>query len=232
MNKKVVIFGSHKWAEVVYCYLTSDSEYEVVGFTVDKDYLVTPTLFGLPVVPFHNMEECFPPSDFAMLVGLSYQRMNRLREERFLEAKEKGYSLVSYVSSKAVTWPDLSIGENCVLAEQTVVHPYVSIGNDVTIGSNAVIGHHSVIKDHVFISPGVVILGGVTIEPNCIIAANATVREGIRIARECLIGMGVVIHRNTKERQAYVAGRPELLPKPTNDLSEWLSWSVDAPSSE
>ncbi len=227
MSKRVVIFGSHKWAEVVYCYLKYDSEHEVVGFTVDKEYLVKPTLFDLPVVPFHDVESAFPPSDVAMIVGLSFQRMNRLREERYRQAKEKGYSFVTYVSSKAVTWPDLSIGENCIVSQQTVVQPFVSIGNNVTIGANAIIGHHSVIKDHVFISPGVVILGGVTIEPNCFVAANATIREGVRIARECLIGMGVAIHRNTEERQAFAARQAELLPKPTNELNAWLSWSVD-----
>src|SRR5262245_10625343 len=104
--KKVVIFGAHRFAELMYCYLRNDSQYEVVGFTVDNEYLRKPTLLGLPVVPFHKVEDFFPPSDVAMLVGLSFQRMNRLREERFLQAKTKGYSIASYVSSKAITWPD------------------------------------------------------------------------------------------------------------------------------
>jgi sugar O-acyltransferase (sialic acid O-acetyltransferase NeuD family) len=216
--KRVVIFGAHKFAELIYCYLQYDSEYEVVGFTVDEEYLRKPAIFGLPVVPFDRVEHFFPPSDVAMMVSLSFQRMNRLREERFLQARQKGYSLVSYVSSKAVTWPDLSIGENCVISEQTVVHPYVRIGNNVIISTDVAIGHHSVIGDHVFIAPGAVILGGATIGPYCVIAANACVREGIKVASQCLIGMGVSVNRDTEESQVFVARASELLPKPANEL--------------
>jgi sugar O-acyltransferase (sialic acid O-acetyltransferase NeuD family) len=159
-----------------------------------------------------------------MLVSLSFQRMNRLREERYLQAKQKGYSFLNYVSSRAVTWPDLSLGENCLISEQTIVHPFVKIGSNVIVGANATIGHHSVIGDNVFIAPGAVILGGVHIESHSVIGANASVKEGVRIGRECLIGMGVSVYQNTSARQALVRRPPELLPKPSNELDRWLSW--------
>jgi sugar O-acyltransferase (sialic acid O-acetyltransferase NeuD family) len=216
--KRVVIFGGHRFAQLIYSYLKYDSDHEAVGFTVDKEYLLEPMMFGLPVVPFHKVEDFFPPSDVGMIVSLSFQRMNRLREERFLQAKQKGYSLVSYVSSKAVTWPDLSIGENCIISEQAVVHPFVKIGNNVIVGTNVAIGHHAVIKDHVFVSPGAVILGGATIGEYSVVAANACVREGIRVASECLIGMGVSVNKDTEEGQAFVAGASRLLEKSATKL--------------
>jgi len=223
---KVVIFGSHKWAEAVYIYLKYDSQYEVAGFTVDQEYQKSDTLFELPVVPFHEVERFFPPGSYKMLLGMSFQRMNRFREERYVEAKRKGYGLISYVSSRSNTWPNLVVGENCIICQQVAIEPFVTIGNNVVISSNVVIGHHVAIKDHVFIAPGVTILGGVTIEPYCLLAANSTVKEGVRIGRDCLIGMGVSVQEDTKECQAYFAPAPELFPKPTTQLREWLSWPV------
>ena len=38
-KKKVIIFGTSGIAEIAYEYLTHDSDYEVVLFTVEKDYI-------------------------------------------------------------------------------------------------------------------------------------------------------------------------------------------------
>lgn len=223
--ENIIIFGNSLFAEHVYTYLMHDSPYKVVAFTVDRKYMKKEELFGLPIVPFEDVETFFHPSENKMLVSLGFQKLNRLRENRYSQAKSKGYTLISYISSKAITWPGLVVGENCFIGEG-IVNPFVQIGNDVIIGSGAVIGHHSVIKDHCFISPGVVMLGGVTVEEYCFIGANATIKEGITIARECLIGAGAAIIRNTRERSVYIDKPAELLPKPSNLLSPWLTWPV------
>ena len=63
-----------------------------------------------------------------------------------------GYSLVSYVSSKAILWPNVEIGENCFVMEGSIIQPFARIGDDVTIGPGNRIGHHSVIGDHCFLA--------------------------------------------------------------------------------
>src|SRR4030065_564530 len=85
--------------------------------------------------------------------------------EKYYQAKEKGYELISYVSPHAVTWPGLVIGDNCFIGDYSVISPFVEIGNNIQICSGSNVGHHCVIKDHCFISPGAVILGSATIEP-------------------------------------------------------------------
>lgn len=223
--EKLVIFGNSLFAEHVYFYIKYDSPYEAVAFTVDRKYIRKEELLGLPVVPFETVETIFPPSECKMLVSLGFQRLNKLRKERYVQAKIKGYDLISYVSSKAVTWPGFVMGDNCFVCEG-IFSPHVQIGNDVIIGSGVVIGHHAVIKDHCFISPGVVMLGGVTVEECCLIGANATIKEGVTVAKECIIGAGVAIMRSTQERSVYVDRPAELLPKPSNILSPLLTWPV------
>lgn len=224
--EKVIIFGNSLYAEHVFLYLTHDSPFNVVAFTVDRNYIRKEELFGLPVVPFETVESLFPPSEYKMIVSLGFQRVNRLREEKYFQAKEKGYDLITYMSSRAVSWPGLIVGDNCIISE-AIINPYVKIGNDVTIGSGAVIGHHSVIKDHSFIAPGVTFPGDVTVEEYCLIGANATIKEGVTVARDCLIGAGVTITKNTKEKEVYVNRPPELYPKSSDELRTWLMWSMD-----
>ncbi|CAN5532763.1 acetyltransferase [soil metagenome] len=202
---KVIIFGVSQWAELAHFYLTHDSPHEVVGFTLDRAYLQNTEYKGLPVVAFDEVEQHYPPSGYRMFIPMSFKKMNHARAEKYTGAKAKGYKLVSYISSKATTWPGFKCGENCFIFEDNTIQPFVAIGNDVVLWSGNHIGHHSTIKDHVMITSHVVISGCCTIEPYCFFGVNATVRDETVIARETLVGAGVVILKDTQEFEVYKA---------------------------
>jgi sugar O-acyltransferase (sialic acid O-acetyltransferase NeuD family) len=223
---KVVIFGATDAALLNHFYLTHDSPHEVVAFTVDRNYIKERTLCGLPVVPFEDIESSYPPSDYKMLVAIFYGRVNRTRAEKYAQTKAKGYELVSYVSSKAVTWPGLVVGDNSFIGENCSMGPGVKIGNNVSISPGSVVGHDSVVKDHCFLASHTVILGCVTIEPYCFLGANSTIKNDVTVARECIIGASALITSNTIERGVYTSRPAELLPKRSNQLSTWLTWGA------
>jgi sugar O-acyltransferase (sialic acid O-acetyltransferase NeuD family) len=200
---KVVIFGTGQLADVAHFYLTHDSPHEILAFTADSDFVKSDQHLGLPVVPFERVEERYPPDEFRMFVPISYRHRNRLRESKFRQAKEKGYSLISYICSRAVTWPGLTVGENCFIFEANVIQPFVEIGDNVVLWSGNHIGHHSRIGDHCFLASHVVVSGSVTIEPFCFLGVNSTIRDGITIARECIIGAGSLILEDTEPRGVY-----------------------------
>ena len=56
-----------------------------------------------------------------MFLPISFKQMSYFRKAKFEQAKAKGYSCVSYVSSKATTWSDLNIGENCFIFEDNMI---------------------------------------------------------------------------------------------------------------
>jgi sugar O-acyltransferase (sialic acid O-acetyltransferase NeuD family) len=195
---RVVVFGIGQFAELAHFYLTHDSPHEVVGFTVDGDYLTQDEYLGLPVSAFEEVQDAFPPGDAALFLPISFKRMNHVRAERVEQAKEKGYELVSYVSSHATTFPGFECGENCFILEDNTIQPFVKVGADVIMWSGNHIGHHSTIGDHVMITSHVVISGGCTIEPNCFFGVNSTIRDETVIGRETLVGAGVTILSDTE----------------------------------
>jgi sugar O-acyltransferase (sialic acid O-acetyltransferase NeuD family) len=219
---KVILFGDGQVASVAYAYLTNDSQYEVAAFTVDRDRWTEPTLFGLPVVPFDEVEAHYPADVYRMLVSISFRRMNHLRAEKYAAAKAKGYRLISYLSSRALSWPDLEIGENCSVTGNTVIEPFVRIGNNVHIGSGCHIGHHTVIHDHAFLAAHVAVAGAVTIGPYSFLGMNATVRDGVTIASESVIGAGAGVLQDTQERGVYIGTKGRLLPLRSDELAEAL----------
>ena len=90
-SKKVIIFGTTQFAQIVHYYLTHDSSYEVVGFTVHKKFMTQEHLFELPVITFENIELEFPPSDYSMFVAVGYTNVNKIRAKIYQEAKNKKY---------------------------------------------------------------------------------------------------------------------------------------------
>lgn len=202
---KVVVFGVGQWAELAHFYLTHDSPHEVVGFTLDAEYIESKEYQGLPVVPYDEVEQHYSPAEFKMFIPMSFKRMNHARADKYYDARKRGYELISYVSSKATTFSGFECGDNCFIFEDNTIQPFVKIGNNVVLWSGNHIGHHTIIKDHVMITSHVVISGSCTIEPFCFFGVNATVRDETVIARETLVGMGVTILKDTKEFEVYKA---------------------------
>src|SRR5437588_12423874 len=120
---RVVVFGLGQWASLAHFFFTHDSLHEVVAFTVDREYLTEDAAHGMPVVPFDEVEDRYPPSGFSLFVPVSFKRMNHARADKYWEAKEKGYELVSYVSSRATTFPDFHCGDNCFILEDNTIQP-------------------------------------------------------------------------------------------------------------
>jgi len=217
--KKVVVFGTSYFGRLVYVYLKKDSRYEVVAFTLNREYInKTEKFMGLDVVPFEEIESLYPPDHFAMFVAIGYKRVNKSRAELYQACKNKGYELITYINSKATLWGENEIGDNCFIFENNVIQPFVKIGNNVIIWSGNHIGHDTTIGDHCFIASHAVISGNVTIGPYCFIGVNATFRDGITVGRECVIGASAVILKDTKEREVYAVKTTELYSIPSDEL--------------
>ena len=209
--KKLIIFGTGSFAEVAYFYFTHDSDYEVVAFCAHKSSIIKDELFGLPVLPFEDIQKEYSPTEYVMFIAVGYVNMNSTRAMIFDQAKKQGYQLISYVNSKVTKWEELDMGENCFIFENNVIQPFVKIGNDVILWSGNHVGHHSKIGDHCWITSHVVISGNAKIESYCFLGVNATIRDGITIAEKCLIGAGAIILEDTKKNQVFAANKPELL---------------------
>lgn len=215
---QLVIFGAGEIAELAHFYFTRDSAHDVVAFAVDKEYRKSDSFLGLPLLDFEEAQQRFPPDSHQMFVALSYAKMNKLRAQKYYMAKQAGYQLVSYVSSRCTFLSDHQVGDNCFILEDNTIQPFVKIGSNVTLWSGNHIGHESVIEDHCFIASHIVVSGHVHIQQYCFIGVNATLRNSITIAPETLIGAGAIIMKNTIEKGVYMPQRAELFKKRSDEI--------------
>ena len=215
---KIIIFGIQDFAELAHYYLENDSEHQVVAFCVNNEYLPENKFFrDLPIVAFENVEKEYPSSEHKFFAPMAPQKMNRLREEVYNSIKEKGYELISYISSKATLF-DNKIGDNCFILENNTIQPFTSIGNNVVLWSGNHIGHHSVINDHVMFTSHVVLSGHCVVEKYCTLGVNATIRDGITIAEGTFVAMAASIIKNTEPWGLYKGNPAQKSEKSTKDL--------------
>jgi sugar O-acyltransferase (sialic acid O-acetyltransferase NeuD family) len=218
--KKLIIFGDSSFAEIAYEYFTNDSEYQICAFTIEEKYIQRTSLFNLPIVPFENIIEKYNPKEFCMFIALTYNKLNKTRERIFKESIHMGYSLATYISTKAFVWHNVKIGRNCFIFEDNTIQPFVEIGDNNIFWSGNHIGHHSIIGDNNFISSHVVISGHTIIGNNCFLGVNSTFVNNLKISDETVTGAGAVIIKNTKTNSIYVGNPAKKIKKTSRERFE------------
>jgi sugar O-acyltransferase (sialic acid O-acetyltransferase NeuD family) len=220
--EKIILFGASEGSKLMYHSLLHDSSFEVIAFTVDSKYLNEKEYCGLPVVPFEQVQDIYPPNEYGMLITVLANEMNMLRARKYHEAKEKGYTLISYIHPTSIVACDMITGDNCFISEGVIVRPNVKVGNDTIIMPGVYIGHDTVIEEHSFVASRAVIMGAVTLKSFTVIGPNATIMEQLTIGSECLIGGGAVILKSTNEKEVYRANQATLMPLTSDKISRFI----------
>lgn len=212
MNRKLVLVGAGEFALIANEYFTHDSDYEVVAFSVNRDYLKDKVLEGKPVVPYEEFEAHFPADQFSVFVAIPASQLNGVRKRFYLELKGRGYRFASYVSSHAFCWRNARIGENTFIFENNVIQPFVEVGNNCILWSGNHVGHRTVIRDHVFIASHAVISGYCDIGEGCFVGVNSTFNDNVKVAEHCIIGSGALVVKDTEAGRVYVGSPARPVP--------------------
>lgn len=205
MVSELIIFGTEEIAELAHFYFSRDSHYNVKAFTADDQFIKEETKNNLPIIPYSEIINKFPPSSFHMHIALSYQKLNKLREEKYNRAKANNYYLASYISSKSVYWNDLKYGENCFILENQTIQPKVILGDNVMLWSGNHIGHGVKIGNHTYVSSHVVISGHCEIGERCFLGVNSTLKDFCNIGDDCFVGMSSNLTKDLSNGDVVIA---------------------------
>lgn len=208
--KDLVVFGLGKIADVALHHFHRDGEYRVVALTCDAAWMSVTAVpkipqFGLPVIPFEDIERHYPPESVSMFVAIGYHELNAVRARKCDEAKAKGYQLISYVSPRADCGAWLELGQNCLILDGVGIQPGVRIGNNVSIWNNTLIGHHSVVQDDCWIAAGATLGGLVTLGARSFVGLNATVGGDLSIGEDSFLGAASLVLKGAPPKSVFIA---------------------------
>jgi sugar O-acyltransferase (sialic acid O-acetyltransferase NeuD family) len=206
---KVVLFGAGRGADIAFRFLKRDSDHELCGFSTDLRHIERDTFHDLPVVAFESVEQRFPPDQYKFLVLLGYQRMNGLRAEKYLAAKAKGYSFISYINSQFYRAEDLNVGENCFIMDNQSISLDVKIGNNVVMWSSNHVGDLSTIGDHSWLASHVTVAAEVNVQPYCFLGIGATIGNRLMLGERTFVGANALIASNTEQNSVHVSSTSE-----------------------
>lgn len=209
MDKKLLIIGAGETASIAYDYFTNDSEYEVVGFAVEKKYYSNNiNMGGVKVFCIEDALHIFHKDEVDVFVAISYVQQNDARARLVEYFVSLGYHCASYISSKAIVHPSVKIGQNVFVFEGVVIQIGAIVKNNSFIWNGAQIAHRSVVGNNCWLAPGCVVAGMAEIGDSCFIGANATVIDGIKVPDRTVLGAGAVLVKNYLECGKMYVGVP------------------------
>ena len=218
MKKKLVIVGAGLFAEVVRVYFEKYTDYSVEGFACHAEFKKTDVVYGCPLYELETLNKKCPPDSHDVFVAIGYRKMNKLRQAAYEEVKSWGYTCTTFVHPDVSIWPSTMLGDNVFIFEDNTIQPFTSIGNNTILWSGNHIGHHGRVGQHCFITSHVVVSGSCEIGNNVFIGVNATLRDGVKVLDESLIGAGALIMNDTIFRGVYVPDGTDAHRVPSNKL--------------
>jgi len=106
--------------------------------------------------------------------------------------------MISLISPKADIADDVVIGNGVYIGHRVIISCSTVIDDAVLINHSAVIGHDCKIAKNVSIAPLVFLGGGVEIESGVMVGVRSTIRQGLKIGQDSVIGMCSIIIKNVK----------------------------------
>lgn len=203
--KKIIIIGNKIGAKTIYGYLSQDKRYQVDAFCVDKEFIEKQELVDLPVVSFDVLKQKYPNTEYTIVLGIGYTKLNQNRENMFLRIKDMGYTIETYIHPSAIILNGNKIGEGSMVFAGSIIEPNTIIGENSLIWSNCVIAHNAEVKDNCWIAANSIVSAEATIQNNTFIGVNCTITNHVEVSEFNIIGAGALISKNTKPNEVYLS---------------------------
>ena len=203
MDKKVVIIGASGHGRVIADIVMKSGD-RVLGF-LDDDRELPKQIAGIPVLgvvaDFEKHEDAY------FVIGIGSAKI-REKIAGFLERRVLWYTAIHPAAILSVL--DVEIGEGTVVMANAVINAGAKTGRHCIVNTGAIVEHDCVLEDFVHISPNAALAGTVTVGTRSWVGIGASVRNNLRIAKDCMIGAGSTVVKDIREPGIYVgtpAGR-------------------------
>ena len=210
--KDIVIFGLSDFSKRMKLMVDNYDVHnrKVVAFTVTKSYINTSVFCELPVVPFEDVESLYPPEQYDILIAIGYNDMNDIRKRFFIESKNKGYTVASYIHHDCVIYNSW-IGEGNIMLDRCIIGPFSKVGDCNLLWGSAGISHDSVLGSFNTLSGHAETCGYVQIGDNCYLGKYSLINDCVKISDYTYVGAKAYVKTNTKPYDVIVAPKSEIV---------------------
>lgn len=191
----LIIFGAGGHATSVANVALSNG-YEIKNF-VDRGK-VGEFLMGVKIIEDILEIDNFFLYNFAIAIGDNYTR-EKIYKDILNTYGNLNFPVLIHESACISYFSEIEIGT--VVMPQAVVGPNSKIGKFCIINTKASIDHDCLVSDFSSLAPAAVTGGSVEIGIRSAISINATIKNSIKIGKDCVIGANSYVNKNLFSNQ-------------------------------
>lgn len=209
MRRKLIVIGaSGHMKDVAFIVESRPDNWDFVGILDDNPALKGTTIAGRPLFGAVSMWREFRDHAFVVAVGAPRARAAIVGVMTGQGAPE----FATLVHAAANVSGNAALGVGCMIGPGACVSFDATLGQHVIVNAGATIAHDDSIGNFCTIAPQAALSGNVTLEDGVEVGTAAAIRQGTRVARGAMIGMGSVVTRDV-QANACVIGNPAKLLK-------------------
>lgn len=204
MDKQILISGTGGCAKEVFT-IIEDLEIldQFLGF-IEPDFIFekneTPKIImDYPVFPYSYVD----PDKHSVVLAMG----NSLIREKSVKQLPENIEYISLVHPSVIMSKRVEIGEGAIICAGTIITCDIKIGKYCQLNIHTTIGHDCVIGDYFTTGPGVNISGNCIFDDHVYFGISSSVKQGVSITKNVVIGMGAVVTKNISEKGIYI-GNP------------------------
>lgn len=203
-------------------YILGDEEhYELVGFTVDRDYLKEEVFCDYKVYAFEELDTYFDMQEVGIIPSIGYSRMNEHRSEFFEKCKKHAYRIASYIDKTVVNYAK-SIGEGNIILDFVQLRHDCIIGNGNIIKGTSDIAHDTIVGNFNYFAGVDHIGGAVKIGDKNFLGISCIIKNEIEIGNKNLIGAGVYLSETLEEYMVVSPAKSRIVKSSERMISMFL----------
>jgi len=210
-EKKICIIGIGGFGrEALTCLIDSISTTElkieeIAVFMVNDEFYEKSEIMGVPVIK----ESEFNVKEHKVVVAIGDPKIRKRIIEKLSSDTE--FTTIIHPNTNISDW--VEIGEGSIITSGTILTCNIKIGKHAHLNLHTTIGHDCVIGDYFTTAPASNISGNCEFGDCVYLGANSSIRQGIKICDNVMIGMGGIVVKNIYEEGIYIGNPVKKLEK-------------------
>ncbi len=220
--KKIIIFGSGGHAKVIYSEIIKNKNFTFLGFVDDLKKKGEIIVKGKK--NFYNLGKMTHViknnNNLRGIIGIG---KNFLRKKVYdnIMMLDKNFKFEKIISKNAIIDTSVIIGRGTCVVSGSVINIGTKIGNHCIINTSSSIDHDNQFKDFSSTGPGVKTGGNVSLGERSHIGIGSSVKQGVKIYEDCIIGANSYVNKNCEKKSLYF-GSPIKKIKIRNKFENYL----------
>lgn len=205
-DRKLLLIGGGGHCKSVISSLNA-KEYSDVGI-IDPSLCIGTKVMGIKVIGNdHDLPALKKEGYRFAFISMGSIGETSLRRKLYTEALHLGFQMVNIIDKTAVLDNTVKMGNGIFVGKNAVINTESEISNGCIINTGAIIEHECFIGKFTHVAPGAVICGDCYIDDDVHIGANTCIKQGIKIEKGVMVGMGSVVINNVL-KQMKIFGNP------------------------